>query len=82
MNQSPPTHPQHTLAAHRLQVHVADGSKNWQKSNAKTTLPPATDVSSTMQRYLQAGTHTRLVDFEDHLEDIAKNWLNTELLVA
>ncbi len=35
-----------------------------------------------MQRYLQSGTHIKLADFEDHLEDIAKNWLNTELLVA
>lgn len=63
-----------------LQLHVKEGGKTW------TQLPPSSlsgDFDSVPREFLTLhgeGRHHKLVDFDDHLNDISKDWLNRDLL--
>ena len=58
----------------------AAGSGQWGRVPAAAVACPSAGVGALVSGYLAEGRHQRLVDFEDHLEDISRDWLNPSLL--
>ncbi|EFN52064.1 hypothetical protein CHLNCDRAFT_58988 [Chlorella variabilis] len=67
-----------------LALFVKDGMRGWVRASAsdgKTRLHcPTQGVAAQLAQYAAEGRHRALVDFEQHLDDINANWLNTGLL--
>lgn len=61
-----------------------DNARGW--INAPTTgneasfKCPSEGVAGLMSSLVKQGKHHKLVDFEDHLDDITLDWLNKEIL--
>ena len=64
-----------------VRLHVQDSGKGWRVGGAQSSLmlrEPA--VNGILKDYLAEGRHMQVVDFEDHLADITKDWTNPHLL--
>jgi len=61
-----------------------DASRGW--IHAPTTGPeaafqcPVAGMADLLSGYVAEGRHQRLADFEDHLDDLKKDWMNPDLL--
>ncbi|GLT83757.1 hypothetical protein SLE2022_020290 [Rubroshorea leprosula] len=63
-----------------MQLYTRDGSKNWKLvggSNRLMVKEPAANV--VLLDYISLEKWHDVVDFDDHLDDIKKDWLNPEL---
>ncbi|KAK9127279.1 hypothetical protein Syun_016076 [Stephania yunnanensis] len=66
-----------------LQLYTRDASKNWKQQpgsdggNFLTSKEPSANM--VLLDYIQSEKWQDVVDFDDHLDDISKDWLNTSL---
>ena len=64
-----------------VRLHTQDSSKAWRLSGSQSSLilrePTANGI---LKEFLAEGRHSQVVDFEDHLADITKDWTNPHLL--
>jgi hypothetical protein len=73
-----------TSSSPPLKLLHKDGSRGW--IHAPTTGSEATftfprgGVADLLVAYVEEGRHRKLVDFEDHLDNITLDWLNKGLL--
>eukprot|EP00041_Stephanoeca_diplocostata_P011209 m.182359 g.182359 ORF g.182359 m.182359 type:complete len:241 (+) comp18459_c0_seq5:79-801(+) len=54
-------------------------SKDTTTSVSTTILPAPSTAGASLVSLLKTNTHTRLMDFDDHLNDVTLDWLNVEL---
>eukprot|EP00878_Enallax_costatus_P021100 GHUV01022331.1.p1 GENE.GHUV01022331.1~~GHUV01022331.1.p1 ORF type:complete len:159 (+),score=46.92 GHUV01022331.1:928-1404(+) len=79
-----------TEAPFELLLRAADGPKtNWRRvpegHNSSLALAGDSSWQQVQARYLnlhQAGLHAKLADFDEHLDDISRDYLNTGLFSA
>lgn len=64
-----------------LQLWLRDGSNNWKSSTGAFHLK-SQGLASQYQQLHASQAHKRLHDFDEHLNDITKDWLNDGLLAA
>jgi Uncharacterised protein family (UPF0172) len=67
-----------------LRLFWKEGAKGWSApgasgGNVRYECPTAT-AAGLLTQYMEEGRQHRLVDFEHHLDDLAADWLNPELL--
>ncbi|KAI4307840.1 hypothetical protein L6164_030977 [Bauhinia variegata] len=65
-----------------MQLYVRDASKNWKLiqsdgNNGLTTKEPSANL--VLLDYISTEKWDQIVDFDDHLDDISKDWLNPGL---
>ncbi|KAL4554676.1 hypothetical protein LXL04_037278 [Taraxacum kok-saghyz] len=62
-----------------LQIYTRDSSKSWKQAEADrmTTKEPSANI--VLLDYTSSEKWNDIVDFDDHLDDISKDWLNSEL---
>ncbi|KAI4306241.1 hypothetical protein L6164_029533 [Bauhinia variegata] len=65
-----------------MQLYIRDASKNWKLvqsdgNNRLTTKEPSANV--VLLDYISSEKWSNIVDFDDHLDDISKDWLNPGL---
>jgi len=63
-----------------LQVYVKEGGKQWSHSTGASLLADDATVPQLFMDYHAEGRHQELVDFDDHLNDIRRDWFNSQLL--
>lgn len=69
-------------AAPVVQLYTRDSSKNWKQIESEgskriTTKEPSANV--VLLDFISSEKWNDIVDFDDHLDDISKDWLNSEL---
>ncbi|PWA58064.1 hypothetical protein CTI12_AA367760 [Artemisia annua] len=69
-------------AAPVVQLYTRDSSKNWKQVESEgtkriTTKEPSANV--VLLDFISSEKWNDIVDFDDHLDDISKDWLNSEL---
>lgn len=58
-----------------------DGQRGWTKVPAAAAqCPAAKGAAAQLTQLVGGGRHQELADFEDHLDDLAADWLNPTLL--
>lgn len=63
-----------------MQLYTKDGSRSWKladENNLLSIKEPAANV--VLLDYISSNKSKDIVDFDDHLDDISKDWLNSEL---
>lgn len=63
-----------------MQLYTKDGSRNWKLAEGNNILSvkePA--ANAVLLDYISSNKSKDIVDFDDHLDDISKDWLNLEL---
>jgi hypothetical protein len=65
-----------------LDVFLRDGAKVWARAGPSSgfTVAAPGGMGETVAAQVAAGTHRRLSDFDDHLDDITRDWTNKGLL--
>lgn len=67
-----------------VQMYLKSGPKGWMRVSPSTLGGgfdcPTVGVADLIEKYLQEGRHMRLVDYEDHTNDVSKDWRNSALL--
>jgi len=61
-----------------LVLYTKVGSKGWSRTPGLNC--PSEGLAERLAEYVQEERHTRIVDFEEHVDDISKNWLNSDVL--
>ena len=57
------------------------GSNNsWTVDTGSRVLVSMKDLADKLPQYVRSGLTDMIVDFEEHLENISKDWLNKDLL--
>lgn len=66
-----------------FQLYSSDGRSGWLLSTETDPLKlHSAGLVSQLEQYTAEGRHRKLVDFEDHMDDISLDWLNLELVPA
>ncbi|KAI3769129.1 hypothetical protein L6452_00229 [Arctium lappa] len=60
-----------------MQLYTRDSSRNWNVANRITTKEPSANIL--LMDFTSSEKWNDIVDFDDHLDDISKDWLNSEL---
>lgn len=63
-----------------MQLYTKDGSRNWKLAEGNNILSvkePA--ANAVLLDYISSNKSKDIVDFDDHLDDISKDWFNLEL---
>jgi hypothetical protein len=66
-----------------VQLFFKDALRGWTSSSSKSDVIvrlPTGGVTDLLSAYISEGRHRRLVDFEDHFEDLSADWLNPDLV--
>lgn len=63
-----------------LQLYVRENGKAWSQSSIANLLTDAATVPQLFMEYHAEGRHQEVVDFDDHLNDIRRDWFNPTLL--
>lgn len=58
---------------------VKDSGRGWGKDGAFILKAPA-GLGALVASYVQEGRHNKLADFDDHLDDVTRDWTNKGLL--
>lgn len=61
-----------------LVLYTKSGSKGWSRTSGLNC--PSEGLAERLAEYVQEERHMRIVDFEEHVDDISKNWLDSDVL--
>lgn len=61
-----------------LVLYTKSGSKGWSRTPGLNC--PSEGLAERLAEYVQEERHMRIVDFEEHVDDISKNWLDSDVL--
>eukprot|EP00890_Picochlorum_soloecismus_P001794 jgi/Picsp_1/2615/NSC_00845-R1_protein len=61
-----------------LVLYTKVSNKGWSRKLGLNC--PTEGMAERLEEYVREGRHTRIVDFEDHVDDISKNWLNSDII--
>lgn len=61
-----------------LVLYTKVSNKGWSKTLGLNC--PTEGMAERLAGYVQEGRHTRIVDFEDHVDDISKKWLDSDVI--
>lgn len=65
-----------------MQLYTRDASRSWKLSGSDVSSQFAIKEPSAnivLLDYISTGKADNIIDFDDHLDDISKDWLNTDL---
>ncbi|XP_077246146.1 ER membrane protein complex subunit 8/9 homolog [Tasmannia lanceolata] len=63
-----------------VQLYTRDASKSWRQDASCQLTMKEPSANIVLMDYISTEKWQDIVDFDDHLDDISKDWLNTDLL--
>ena len=61
-----------------LILYTKISSKGWSRTPGLNC--PTEGIAERLAEYVQEERHMRIVDFEEHVDDISKNWLDSDVV--